>query len=95
MQDIANLIHSKVEIVDRTYENKGITYLIRSVNYKSNLSIVNYLTNYPLFSSKYLDFLNYKEVVSLFSPRFEHTNKNIEIVLKNKLSMNNNRTVFN
>jgi hypothetical protein len=33
-------------------------YRVRTVNLKGNIMIINYLLNYPLFSSKYLDFLD-------------------------------------
>jgi hypothetical protein len=33
-------------------------YRVRTTNLKGNLSIKNYLLNYPLFSTKYLDFLD-------------------------------------
>jgi hypothetical protein len=59
------------------------------------LEVINYLNKYPLFSSKYLDYKNWKEIVLLFDPRFKHTKENIELVIKNKNSMNNNRTNFN
>ena len=93
MQDIANLLHSKVEYVDR--QIKGKSYLVRTSSYLSNLEITNYLYKYPLFSSKYLDFLNYSHIVPLFKKRFQHTTENIELVVKNKSEMNDSRTSFN
>lgn len=93
MQDIANLLHTKVEYSIR--KDKGETYLVRTNSYLSNSKIIEYLDKFPLFSSKYLDYLNYKQIVPLFNPRFKHTKENIQLVLKNKSQMNDARTSFN
>lgn len=95
MQNIANLFNTKCKLIDRTSTNKGYHYLVATHSYNSNLSVINYLTKYLLFSSKYLDYCNYKETVSLFENRLNHTLENIQIILKNKNSMNNNRIYFN
>lgn len=95
MQNIANLFNTKCKIIDRTSKNKGFHYIIVTNSYKSNISVINYLTKYLLFSSKYLDYCNYKEIVKLFSNNLEHTLENIELIIKNKKSMNNNRRIYN
>ena len=53
------------------------------------------MDSYPLFSSKHLDYLNWKTIyeikINKSYKKKEMTNKLIEL----KLSMNNNRTLFN
>ena len=56
--------------------------------------IINYLNEYPLFGSKYLDYNNWKEVLHLFNPRFKYSQENIDKVLKLKSEMNDRRTCF-
>lgn len=91
MQEIAEYLCTTVKLNNR--HNKD--YLIRTTSKKSNDILVNYLTKYPLFSSKYLDYLNWLNVYNLYNPRLTHTKENIEIILKNKNYMNNNRKYFN
>jgi len=45
--------------------NKGDLYLIRISSLQSNLILVNYLTKYSIFSSKYLDYLDWKTIGQL------------------------------
>ena len=40
---------------------------------KTNLIIVNYLNEYPLFGSKFLDYNNWKEILNLFIPKFKNS----------------------
>lgn len=94
MQDIASFLHTSVLLIDRK-NKKEKSYLVRTHNYLSNKILIEYLNNFPLFSSKYLDYLNYKEVVPLFYPRLKHTSDNIDIIIKNKSEMNDSRTIFN
>lgn len=94
MQDIASFLHTSVLLIDRK-NKKEKSYLVRTNNYLSNKILIEYLNNFPLFSSKYLDYLNYKEVVPLFHPRLKHTSDNINIIIKNKSEMNDSRTIFN
>lgn len=46
-------------------------YRIRTLNLESNLILINYLNLHPLFSSKYLDYLDWKSIVD----RFESSRK--------------------
>jgi hypothetical protein len=70
-------------------------YRLRTSSLESNLILVNYLMESPLFGSKYLDFVNWNEVLNLFNPKFQYSSENIEKVLKLKKEMNDNRTIFN
>ena len=69
-------------------------YRLRTASLSSNLKLVHYLNEYPLFSSKYLDYQNWKEVLDLFNPKFKYSQENIDKVLRLKAGMNDNRTIF-
>jgi hypothetical protein len=69
-------------------------YRLRTLNLDSNLILINYLNEYPLFGSKFLDYNNWKEILNLFNPRFEYSKNNIDKVLKLKSEMNDRRTIF-
>jgi hypothetical protein len=56
-------------------------YRLRTMNLKSNLILVNYLNEYPLFGSKFLDYNNWKEILNLFYPKFKYSQENIDKVL--------------
>jgi hypothetical protein len=68
-------------------------YWIRTNKLKSNLILNEYLINFPLFSSKYLDYLNWSKVLNIIINK-EHK-KNINKIVKLKGSMNSNRKYFN
>lgn len=96
METIGKSLDIKVKLVerDRTVK-KSSEYNIRTSNYKSNTILVNYLRNYPLFSSKYLDFKDWCLVYNLYTPRLKHTPESIKIIKLAKESMNDKRTYFN
>lgn len=72
---------------------KNPQYRVRTTSLNGNLVLVNYLTKYPLFSKKQLDFIDFNKVIDFFVKK-EH-NQNFEKIKSIKLSMNDNRTYFN
>ena len=74
-------------------------YKIRTTSYSSNIDLIKYLINYPLFSCKYLDFKDWIKAFALIhqwlNPETQ-TLSNREIYFKElKSKMKKNRTVFN
>lgn len=69
-------------------------YRLRTTNLESNLTLISYLNEFPLFGSKFLDYKNWEEILNLFKPRFKNSQENINNVLALKSEMNNKRTVF-
>lgn len=69
-------------------------FRLRTMSLESNLILVNYLNEYPLFGSKYLDYINWKEILNLFNPKFKYSQDNIDKVLDLKSKMNDKRTIF-
>lgn len=67
--DIMNRIkdYLKVKNVKRINRERisytELGYEIRTTKIDSNLILINYLTHYPLFSSKYLDYLDWKKII--------------------------------
>jgi len=69
-------------------------YRLRTVSLETNLILVNYLNEYPLFGSKFLDFNDWKEILNLFITRFKYSQENVDKVLNLKSEMNDRRTIF-
>lgn len=67
---------------------------IRTTSLKGNIILVDYLNNFPLFSSKYLNYLDWLKIVNMFKiGKFNHK-ENMDYVLDIKHNMNNKRTFF-
>jgi hypothetical protein len=59
-----------------------------------NKKLINYLTKYPLFTSKYLNYQDWKKAYDLFYKK-EQKNKKIYEEIKNlKLNMNKSRKIY-
>ena len=69
-------------------------YRLRTMSLETNLILVNYLNEYPLFGSKFLDYNNWKEILNLFNPKFNYSQDNVDKVLSLKSEMNDKRTIF-
>ena len=70
-------------------------YKVRTTSLKGNLILINYMENYPLFSSKYLNYQDWRKVLEYFENK-NHTNpESIKTIIEIKSKMNNKRTEFN
>jgi len=69
-------------------------YRLRTMSLETNLILVNYLNDYPLFGSKFLDYSDWKETLLLFNPKFNYSQENIDKILDLKSNLNDKRTVF-
>ena len=56
---------------------------------------LNYFTRYPLFSSKYLDYKDWKEIVLLILENKHYTEEGLIKTDSVRNSMNRQRTFFN
>lgn len=101
MNLIALAFNSKVEIISRNrinhktnkiYVEKG--YLVRISTINSRLKLIKYFDTYQLFSSKYLDYLSWKEGLSLVNRKSNRTTIRTNSLNLIKTSMNSNRTQF-
>nr|AYE93280.1 LAGLIDADG homing endonuclease [Termitomyces sp.] len=92
LANIANFL--KVSLKNTRENTPHPQYRLRTMSLETNLILVNYLNEYPLFGSKFLDYNNWKEILNLFNPKFRYSQENIDKVLNLKKEMNDNRTIF-
>ena len=92
LNNIARFLKTNVKNIRENTPNPQ--YRLRTNNLESNFILINYLSEYPLFGSKYLDYNDWKEILCLFKPRFKYSQENIDKILKIKSQMNNRRTCF-
>jgi hypothetical protein len=95
--DILTSIASALGVTLATsIHNGGIEYyLISASSVKSRLIIVNYFTSFPLFSSKYLNYLDWLACNNLIVNKLHTTDKGRIKALELKASMNSKRTYYN
>lgn len=92
LQEIAFNFESVVKSIRNDSNNPQ--YRIRTTSLKANLAVVNYLTKYPLFGTKFLDYKDWVKVVKLFDQgSFDHK-LNMVYVKHIKSNMYDKRTVF-
>jgi len=92
LEEIALNINSVVKSIRNDSNNPQ--YRIRTTSLKANLAVVNYLTKYPLFGTKFLDYKDWVKVVKLFEQGSVNHKLNMEYVKQIKSNMNDKRTVF-
>jgi hypothetical protein len=96
MQTIADYLDvSKVNLIQRIkikYFEKA--FEVRTVKRESCGKLINYLSKYPLYSSKYLDFLCWSEIQNINISKQYKTLDGSNQLIKFKNKMNNSRTEF-
>lgn len=80
MSKIASFLECNLKI---TQQNTNPQYSARTGNLKGNQAVQTYLTKYPLFSSKYLDFFVWEKVLNMMVNK-EHNNNEVILKLKKK-----------
>ena len=93
MEKIALVFECLVKPIRVVSENPQ--YRIRTTNLKGNLVVVNYLTEYPLFGTKYSDYKDWAKVVELFNNSPFNHKLNMNYVKQIKSGMNDKRIVYN
>lgn len=92
MLEIAKIFNVKLK--KRHQRSTGNHYYRIEASSKLSINkILEYLNNYPLLSSKYLDFKDWEKVAFLMNNKIEEKEKNI--IHQIKKGMNNNRTYYN
>lgn len=92
LTNIANFL--KVSLKNTRENTLHPQYRLRTMSLETNLILISYLNKFPLFGSKYLDYINWKEILNLFNPKFKYSQENIKKVLALKSEMNDKRTIF-
>lgn len=94
LSSIANFLNCS--LLTRTQKSTGSTYYTLAASSKISLKIViNYLDKYPLFSSKYLDYKDWKKVALLILDSKHLTEEGLVITDTARNNMNRQRTFFN
>ena len=66
-------------------------YRVITVNLKGNIALENYLSNFPLFGSKHLDYLDWKTLIKMKKEK-AYLNEKGRLLMQNiKSSMNSGR----
>jgi hypothetical protein len=93
LKEIADLLLTDVKSIRLTKPHPE--YRIRTTNLKANHLLTKYLNQYPLFSSKYLNYMDWLKILKYFENK-EHTElESINKIIKIKSGMNDRRTDFN
>lgn len=94
LEIIADLLQTNVKAIKINQTHPQ--FRVRTINLSGNLLLENYLNeeNYPLFSSKYLDYKDWQKVLNIFK-KMEHKKKEgIEKIITIKQGINDRRNVF-
>ena len=92
MNNLAEFLFTSVKSIR---ENKPKPeYRVRTTNLKGNLVLENYLNQFPLFGSKYIDYKDWVKILDYFKQgKFNHK-LNIDKIIEIKSCINDKRTVF-
>jgi LAGLIDADG endonuclease/GIY-YIG catalytic domain len=100
MMKIANYLEIKNYSLKQTDFSNFIKFTIKTQNIRSNEILINYLTNYPLWSNKFLDYKDWLIVFNLYKKLKIKDNSicdfgKLDEIKFIKKRMHNNRTIFN
>lgn len=92
MINLAESFNGSVYCKSRTLNNKSYScFIIITFTNESNVLLINYLEKYPLWTSKYLDYLSWKKIVL---SQASSTNVH-QIAIETLKDYNKTRTTFN
>jgi hypothetical protein len=73
---------------------RKLQYGVRFTNIKSNFLLIDYLSNYPLFSSKFLNYNDFNKVVNIINNKEHKTKEGLLTISEITKTMNNRRNIF-
>lgn len=83
-------------LLNRIQKSTGNEYYTLSASSKNSTEIlINYLDKHPIFSSKYLDYKDWREIVLLMLENKHYKEEGLTKTDSVRNSMNRNRTYFN
>lgn len=95
MTEIGGLFDRTVKLIDRKRKDYSeLGYEIRTNKNDSNVAVVAYLEEYPLFSSKFLNYKNWAKVHSLVISKEYKTVLGSQNIKSLKANHNSNRTTW-
>lgn len=96
MELIAKFLQTKLSSRQRLINNKEYTsYMVITSSFSTNLLIDNYFKQFPMFSSKHLDYLEWSKVLYLRLNKKHLINSGALMCLEAKNNMNTKRTTWN
>jgi len=94
MEKLAEYLKVKLSKHSRVKLPGYLEYRVKTGNLDNNLILINYLEEYPLFSSKYLNYKDWLLVINIIKNKNHKTNIGKSQILDIKNGMNNKRTKF-
>ena len=67
---------------------------VRTTNKNGVLAVIQYFNEFPLWNSKYLDYLNWKQGSDIIISKRHLTSDGLVEIKQLKSTMNNKRTIF-
>lgn len=93
---VLEMIASALNVTLGTSSHQGLNYYVLAVTSPAKLCVlINYLDTYPLFTSKLLNYKDFKSCVNLMLSRQHLSTEGREAVKILKAGMNNKRTYYN
>jgi hypothetical protein len=94
MKKLSDSFNVNLRIINKNYCGGNLQYGVRFTNIKPNLLLIDYLSNYTLFSSKYLNYKDYCEVVNIIKIKAHKTDEGLLRIFEIIKNMNNRRKIF-
>ena len=94
MNNLSLFLKVRLRSLIRKNRTNYLEYVIKTSKIESNLILISYLEKYPLFSSKYLNYNDWKLVVNLIANKKHKTMQEKDEIRLIRDGMNNNRTQF-
>lgn len=97
MKEIADYLEVKVSSYQRKKAPYSLELTVKTQSIKNNEILINYLTKFPLWSSKFLNYTDWLTALELFKKVYNTSNKSDEVfneIILIKERMNDNRVEF-
>jgi hypothetical protein len=94
MLSLAEFFNNKLINITKDYCKGKLQYGIRFSNINSNLKLIDYLSNYPLFSSKFQNYNDFKKVIMMINEKEHKTEEGILKILEITKTINSRRNIF-
>lgn len=85
----------EVKLSNRIFSGKFVQLVVNTSNLASNKILIQYLANYPLLSSKHLDFKDWETGYNMYVKKLHKDPVNFPIIKALKANMNSKRSHFN
>ncbi len=95
MISLSEFLNVNVREATRAKYSGYVEYIVRTSKLENNQKIISYLERNNLFSSKYLNYKDYKKVCDMINQHKHKTIKGINEIILIKNGMNSKRTEFN